>query len=109
MIPQKVLRHMLRDLRKRFPTRRPVVVRQVELARGRHGETSFSQKTKRFLIELNKKSDGELLQMVLSHEWAHVLTWEAQRVMDIQEHHDVIWAVAYKPIWDWWEKEWCQQ
>lgn len=84
------LRRYLSDLRAKFPTPIPVVVRRARLK----GENGFVRRRKgHFLIVLNRGMSRELTAQILYHEWAHVLTWDSDK------NHDRRWAAVYSRIY----------
>jgi hypothetical protein len=49
-----------------------------------------------FLIELRKDLAEDLATHVLTHEWAHALSWGAA---DLETEHGPSWGVAYSHVW----------
>lgn len=99
------LRKFLKKLRKDFPAKLPVRVRQqfipLDDPTGRcYGHTSKGDKS--FLIVLHSTMSDALGFEMLLHEWAHAVTWAGK------VDHSPRWAAKYAAIRRWYqcENEW---
>lgn len=78
---------VLRILREEHPVWETVRVKTVQyLSHGVVGQTSYSEKTNTFKIEIVRGS-LEVMVDTLIHEWAHVLSWGHE--------HNGKWGIAY--------------
>ena len=88
-------RHILYLLREGTLPPHPVTVLTVKMsAEDGWGTTGWSEKKQHFTIRLSKDLSEHARELVLLHEWAHVLSWAVQEVGDTQDH-DVLWGAAY--------------
>lgn len=98
------LRSFLRKLRKDFPTRLPVRVRQKRLIdrEGNHYHGCTWKRENAFEIWIHAASPEAMAKDCLLHEYAHVLTWSEPL------HHSAKWAAKYAELQRWvsGETEW---
>lgn len=85
------LRKVVRWLRRKFPTRREVVVRVAKTQPGLHGICLLDEE--RALIRITS-ADPQMMAETLLEEWAHVLREDCP-VTTIQgdEHDALFWAI----------------
>ena len=91
------LREFLRGLRKAFPPRLPVSVRQRTLADRSLGYTTRTQTG--FAITLHSAMSERLAQEILLHEWSHTLCWVGR------VDHSPRWASHYARLRRWFQGE----
>ena len=96
-VTTRQIRAICRALRSEAPPRYAVRVRLVEIAEeGDYGSCEYRDWTKppHFLIRLRRGMDHDLAFFVLTHEWAHALSW-----FMCDEDHDKVWGEAYSRCW----------
>lgn len=91
----------MRKLRKDFPTRLPVEIRQVTMPEHHNGCTW--RLPDRFVIHIRKEDPDVVQGNTILHELAHALTWKEGNL-----HHDTAWAKKYAELvrWNQSESEW---
>lgn len=78
-------------LRKKFPTRRPVVIRVVPPQPGLHGICLMDDE--RALIRISKNTD-QMMAETLLEEWSHVLREDCPIPTQPGDEHDALfWAI----------------
>lgn len=96
---QKRFRVKLRQLREDYPTDQPVIVRTrphrtIFLNGFRvYGYCYYSEKSKRFVIIIERNPDTGIMIDTLWHEWSHVLTWKSATTTHCKKFWSVYGAI----------------
>jgi len=79
------------SLRKKFPTDLPVIVRRQKLE---HNSGYCTKKDDKFIIKICNTLDENTQVLILVHEWAHILAWDADG-----GDHGPSWGKCYARCW----------
>jgi len=94
--------YFIAQMRKEFPPLLPTLVRRKKLEDDRLGhcwlQYGDDDLPKRFYIEVSCYiRNWHLMQFVLMHEWAHVLSWTSEETA--LDDHGAEWGVAYSRLY----------
>jgi len=80
-------------------TEKPVVVRRAALGEGNFGDCE--DRGKDYLVQVNRDLETDFACWVLTHEFAHALSWPTYKDRDRMHtaHFGIAWAEAYKAVY----------
>ena len=94
----KEWRDAIATLRVLCGTKYPVSVRRVPMPVGDYGDAT--RRNRRYHVRITKSADIHHALLVLTHEWAHCMTWDSCTERD--PHHNpefgIAWAKAYRAV-----------
>lgn len=87
----------VRLLRAEVPPSLPVLVKRCKMSSEDAGDCSKTEN--RFVIRVSDTLHDDAAILILFHEWAHAVCWEAKFMPG--DHH-VMWGIAYSLVWKTW-------